>query len=60
MVHPAPKIKDPFCRSTELVDDDIKYNADPDNALLLVNEMALIPSISELALTAIAPPWRWA
>ena len=56
LMHPLPKIKEPFCRSTELVVDDIRYMADPDNALLLTNVMALVPSTSELALTARAPP----
>ena len=57
VVHPPPK---GIIRSTELVDDDARYMADPDNALLLMNLMALGPSTSELALTAIAPPWFWA
>ena len=43
-------------RVTELVDEDIRYMADPDNALLLMNVMALGPSTSALALTAMAPP----
>ena len=53
MVHPLPR---GICRVTELVDEDIRYMADPDNALLLTNVMALGPSTSELALTAMAPP----